>query len=80
MKILKRPDKSERTDLMGYTVIDGKEYKWTYQDELMNLLDMAENYAAQYEFGNYSAMRELVRDVRRIIKRCDVISKGGETK
>ena len=72
------PRPGDGPHIRGYRELGGKMVEWTWQDELMDLLDKAENYAGQYEHCNYSAMRELVRDIRRIVKKCDILSKGGD--
>jgi len=64
---------TERTDIMKYVERDGKQLAWTYTDEMMDLLDRLENYAAQY--GMYSGPIDMVRELRSIVRRCDVIKK-----
>lgn len=60
-------------EIMCYVERDGKQIAWTYQDEMLDLLDKLENYEAQH--GVYSAPRELVRELRGLVKRCDILHK-----
>lgn len=64
---------TKRTDIMKYIERDGMQIAWTYQDEMLDLLDKLENYEAQH--GVYSAPRELVQELRGLVRRCDIIKK-----
>ena len=67
---------TKRTDVMKTINRYGREIVWTYQDEMLDLLDKLENYESQY--GLYSGPREIVRELRSIVRRCDIILKETE--
>jgi len=59
-----------RHTFLKYVERDGKQFAWTYKDEMMDLLDKLENYSAQY--GMYSGPIDLVRELRSVVRRCDI--------